>query len=103
MSAAHDNGAYVQSEAVLDTLFGVESEFKVGSWHIWEPRLPHARAVVRVSAVKTNADGETWVETTDQEGRKAWNELERMREACVPFTRWQRLRSWWASRSANAR
>ena len=97
-------GRAIDSHAasVLDRLFDVESEFRVGQHYLWEPTKPHAATRIRITGVKTNADGETWVESQLPDGRTYWNELDRMREACVPFTRRQRLRSWWALRGHRA-
>ena len=66
----------------------------VGSQWVWEINKPHAIAVIEVTQVITNEDGETWVQSRILLGKQAmcsstvvqdgycWNSLERFLEAC---------------------
>jgi hypothetical protein len=64
---------------------------KAGTTWVWEPREPHARAIVEVTQAKWNGE-EWWVETKTllpnltfpSDTNLNWNDLGRFWEACRP-------------------
>jgi hypothetical protein len=58
----------------------LEGEIKVGEWFFW-CSASYERIVV--TQVIVNSDGETWIESANEQGKKHWNDESRFREACV--------------------
>jgi hypothetical protein len=63
----------------------------VGMYFVWEPTLPHAWCVVRVTRIDEPPDDERRIWSVivrgggvNHEGIKTWNDESRFREACTP-------------------
>lgn len=52
-------------------------QIQVGDKLIWEPGKPHTEEVIEVTQIEGD-----WVETSGKTGAH-WNEMSRVREACV--------------------